>query len=411
MPALRPILSALRRQSLMPLLVAAQIALACAILANALFLLQRQAAPLLVDDGIPRGRLLLADQMISSQGIWQDAQIRIGADALRAVPGVQAVAPALGLPMRQSMVFNLGLHAPDGISVQASGFAGEDLRQALGLELVGGRDFLPSDYFSLDLMQGVNLPTGLPVILTERLAQRLFPNGDALGGRLTNAGGENSLVVVGIVRSLLRYELDQLDSGNAQSSVLLPARITGTPILNYAIAVEPGQADAVQARATEALGQALAGQLRPGTTLRVDRYEDLRQAAFSTRRAALWLLGTVIAVVLIVTGIGIAGLTGYWVQQRTRQIGIRRALGATRGQVIGHFLAENMIIVGIGLVPGMLLAFGINQWLMEHAALPRLPLAYLPAGAVMLWLLGQLAVIGPARRAARIAPAIATRSA
>ena len=83
---LRPIFSAIARQRLMPLLVAIQVALACAILANVLFLLARQAAPLLVNDGIPRDRLLLVDQLVSNQGIWNSAQIRGGADALRACP-------------------------------------------------------------------------------------------------------------------------------------------------------------------------------------------------------------------------------------------------------------------------------------------------------------------------------------
>src|SRR3546814_276625 len=102
----RPILSALRRHPLMPWLVAVQVALACMILANAIFLLQRQVAPLLVDDGIPRNRLVLVDNIISRQGHWNAAQIRTGTEALRAIPGVDAVAPARGLPMKQTHSFN-----------------------------------------------------------------------------------------------------------------------------------------------------------------------------------------------------------------------------------------------------------------------------------------------------------------
>src|SRR5690606_40079220 len=84
MPPFRPILAALRRRPLMPWLVALQVALACAILANAVFLLQRQAAPLLFDDGIPRGRLLLVDNLVSRSGSWNEAEVRSGAEALRA---------------------------------------------------------------------------------------------------------------------------------------------------------------------------------------------------------------------------------------------------------------------------------------------------------------------------------------
>src|SRR5690606_7577879 len=103
-------------------------------------------------------------------------------------------------------------------------------------------------------------------------------------------------------------------------------------------------------------------------------------------------------------------LASFWVQQRTKQIGIRRALGATSGQILRYFQTENFLLATIGIGLGMLLAFAINQVLMGRYELARLPLYYLPTGAVLLWLLGQLAVYAPARRAASIPPATATRS-
>ena len=124
-----------------------------------------------------------------------------------------------------------------------------------------------------------------------------------------------------------------------------------------------------------------------------------------------WLLATVIAALLIVTGFGIVGLASFRVQQRTKQIGIRRALGATRGQILHYFQIENFLLSSIGIVLGMLLAYAINQLLMGKYELPRLPLIYLPIGAITLWLLGQFAVFWPARRAAAVPPAVATRSA
>jgi putative ABC transport system permease protein len=123
-----------------------------------------------------------------------------------------------------------------------------------------------------------------------------------------------------------------------------------------------------------------------------------------------WMLVAVIVALLVVTALGIVGLASFWVQQRTKQIGVRRALGATRGQVLRYFQTENFLLATLGIVLGMLLAYGINQLLMGKYELPRLPLAYLPFGAVTLWLLGQLAVFWPARRAAAVPPAVATRS-
>jgi putative ABC transport system permease protein len=124
----------------------------------------------------------------------------------------------------------------------------------------------------------------------------------------------------------------------------------------------------------------------------------------------VWLLASVCAALLVVTALGIVGLASFWVQQRTKQIGVRRALGATRAQVLRYFQTENFLLTTIGIVLGMLGAFGLNQLLMTHYELPRLPVPYLPIGALVLWLLGQVAVFGPARRAAAVPPAIATRS-
>lgn len=412
MPPIRPILSALRRRPLMPWLVALQVAVACAILANAVFLLQRQAAPLLMDDGIPRGRLLLVDNLVARSGSWDEASIRSGAEALRAIPGVDAVAPALGLPMKQSLSFTMGLRGPTGASAVSSGFAGDGLLETLGLELVQGRDFQPGESATVDLAgEGMEIPAGTPVILTEALARFFFPGGDALGQRLEQTSGDRHLVVVGVVRRLLRYQLGELDNGQAQFSILLPARIQSTPVLNYAVLADPDRINDVHAAAPGVIEQVFGTMRMPGIEARVDRYEELRAKAFASRRAAVWLLSTVIAVVLAVAGIGIAGLSGYWVEQRTRSIGIRRALGARRGDVVRHFLTENFVVVAAGLLPGLLAAYAINQWLMQHYAMPRLPLAYLPTAVVALLLLGQLAVLGPARRAASVPPALATRSA
>ena len=136
----------------------------------------------------------------------------------------------------------------------------------------------------------------------------------------------------------------------------------------------------------------------------------MRADYYRQDRAMAWLLVAVIVALLVVTALGIVGLASFWVAQRTKQIGVRRALGATRGQILRYFQTENFLLATIGIVLGMLMAYGINQLLMERYELPRLPALYLPVGALALWMLGQIAVFGPARRAAAVPPAVATRS-
>jgi putative ABC transport system permease protein len=139
-------------------------------------------------------------------------------------------------------------------------------------------------------------------------------------------------------------------------------------------------------------------------------YAQTVEDAFRGDRAMVWLLLVVIACLLALTALGVAGLSSFWVQQRTHQIGVRRAVGATRGDILRHFLMENFLIVGLGIVAGSGAAVGLNAWLMHHYELARLPLAWLPSGALVLWALGLASAFGPALRAAAVPPAMATRA-
>lgn len=409
-------LSTLRRSPLMPLLVAIQVALACAILANVLFLLAQQAAPLLVSDGIVRGQVLLVDQLIQDRSRWTQAQVQAGAQAIRALPGVRAVSPTMGLPARAAMTFVVPLKSAAGITAEPSGFAGDGLVDTLGLQLVQGRDFDDGDYAGNAGVFGKSAGSHqIPVILTAALARHLFPDGHALGSQLQGNDGPDDVgryLVVGVVAHLLRHQMDELDDGRSEFSLLYPQRrFDNLPILAYAVRTDPQRRDTLRVEIADTLRRQFGSVQAEGVPITVEAYEEVRAESLGSRRAAVWLLGTVCMVVVLITLLGIASVSAYWVEQRIRQIGIRRALGATRAQVQRQFQLENLLVVVVGLLAGLPLALGVNQLLMQAYELARLPLSWLPLGALILMVLGQLAVFGPARRAAAIAPATATRAA
>jgi putative ABC transport system permease protein len=136
---------------------------------------------------------------------------------------------------------------------------------------------------------------------------------------------------------------------------------------------------------------------------------DARRDSYRGDRGVAVIMGVVCAILLGVTAFGIVGLTSYWVSQRRRQIGIRRTLGATRGTILRHFQAENLLIAAGGCILGVLLALAANLWVLRSIALTRLPLVYPLIGVAAMLLLGQLAVLWPALRAASVPPAVATR--
>jgi putative ABC transport system permease protein len=135
-----------------------------------------------------------------------------------------------------------------------------------------------------------------------------------------------------------------------------------------------------------------------------------REQAYATDQSVATLMSIVCGLLLLATAGGIVGLSSFWVSQRRRQIGIRRSLGATRGDILRYFHAENFLIVSGGIVLGVILAYLANSGLMKMYELPHMPL-YVPLlGALLLWFIGQLAVWGPARYAAKIAPVVAIRT-
>jgi putative ABC transport system permease protein len=212
--------------------------------------------------------------------------------------------------------------------------------------------------------------------------------------------------VVGVVDKLAR-PTDQGGPDAYYYSMILPIWTPYTVGGNYLVRVsDPARRAEIMKAAVEALQKN--GPRR--IVLDQGTMEEMRGKFYQSDRAMAWILVLVCVALLVVTALGIVGLASFWVQQRTKQIGVRRALGATRAQILRYFQAENFILATAGIVIGMLLAFGLNQLMMSKAELPRLPALYLPVGALVLWVLGQLSVLGPARRAAAVPPAVATRS-
>ena len=173
------IASSLRRNPLMPLLVIAQVAIACAILCNAFFLLSERLAPMLVPSGIAAGQIIEVDEIVASGRLWTGADIEAGTQALRSIPGVEKVAPAMGIPLSSSMRGSAQLQAADGPKVSVDVFMGQNMLDALGLNLAEGRDFLPSDYRDFDVRNS-NGHTLQSIIITRALADKLFTSGHAL---------------------------------------------------------------------------------------------------------------------------------------------------------------------------------------------------------------------------------------
>ena len=401
---IKPILATLRKHKLTALLLVLEIALTCAIVSNAVFLITQRLEHMHQPSGVAEHELLQVRPI--SLNRQQDAVARGKADEamLRQIPDVRAVGLLNQVPFGNSS-WNSGIkldpkqhHA----TLNATLYYGDNVIDALGLKLEAGRDFQSDEYSLFKDVIADKAREPSTVIITRKLAQKLWPGERALGKSIYFS--DDPARVIGVVESLVRPS--DRGAAAAQWSVILPMTVYGQIGSSFMLRTDPDRRQAVLDAAVK--------QLKASDPRRVilnqRTWDAVRDEYFQGDRAMTGLLVGVIIALLLVTGLGIVGLGSFWVAQRRKQIGIRRAVGATRRNILRYFQTENFLLATIGIALGMALAFGLNLLLMQHYEIPRLPWFYLPVGALALWLIGQLAVLGPALRASRVPPVVATRT-
>ncbi len=406
MKDLFPILSTLRRHKIAAGLIVLEVALTCAIVTNALHLIQTRVDALNTDSGLAESEMAVLNLRGSKPLAPERVASVVGEDLarLRALPGLKSVTVANQIAYGNNSNNSGVTLEPDsrGLRVSAAQYASDDqMLPTFGLRLLEGRNFTPEEV--LDNFQAFSVPEPKigQLIVNKVMAERLFPGQSAVGKTVYIFGSSPS-TIIGVVDTLTHTQLHRARGDGGGAAMILPLRGGGS----YIIRAEAGQLEAQIKAVTAALEAAdpsrVVTQARPVTQMRAEFYAQ--------DRAMAWLMGGVCVALLLVTAMGIVGLASFWVQQRTRMIGTRRALGATERQIRRYFQLENLLLTSTGIVIGMAGAAALSQLLMQSYELPRLPWVYLPAGALSLWLLGQLAVWVPARRAARLSPVAALRS-
>ncbi|MDX1570835.1 MAG: FtsX-like permease family protein [Xanthomonadales bacterium] len=397
---IRPILSALMRNHLGAALVALQIAVTMAILCNGAFIVYQRIETMTRDTGMDVANIFTIDsQPIGSEydeesATWRDLEV------IRSIPGVVAATTTNSYPLSGGG-WGEGLRpSPDREQASITAnlyFMDEQGLETLGVELAKGRDFDPTELY----IRGRN-DSKLPQvgIITQALADELFPDDDALGKLIYP--GEDPVEVVGILRKM---QGSWLGWSGVERVFLVPGLLLDGYV-RYMIRTEPGKRDELMPLVEEALAQADSQRI----LRRMRTLEEYRANSYNSDRTMAVVLSTVMGLLIIVTGLGIVGLVSFLVNQRTKQIGTRRALGAQRFHVVRYFLVENWLITSIGLTLGLAMTVGLNYWMVHSFDMERLDWIYIPIGLVLIWTLGIGSALGPARRASRVPPAVATRT-
>lgn len=398
----RPILSAMLRNKTGVILVGLQIALTLAVVANAVFIIMQRIEKIDRPPGIDSDNLIFVQSYGFGPNYNHRESVRHDLDLIRAMPGVVAASSINGIPMSNGgRSSNFGRVAdPVKATTNANIYdLDEQGLAALGVRLAEGRAFNEQE---IQYNPNPNNFDFVPsVIITRDVAHAIFGDEPALGKNIYD-GLSQPAVVVGVIENMLSAWVDFENP----SHVLLQPRISSGPVIRYVIRTEPGRRDALISEVEHKLADANLN--RAITWVRPHSYYVEKSYRSDSRMVAF--LGVIVALMISVTALGIVGLASFHVNVRTKQIGTRRAIGARRIDIIRYFMIENWLLTTAGVAAGTVLAFAFGHWLSMAYALPRLQPVYVIAGVVLLLVLGQLAVFVPARRAAAIPPAIATRT-
>jgi len=387
-------------------LIALQIAVTMTIMVNAIAIMQERANDVGRESGLDEANTFALASVSFTERDDDLTKALIDEDLalIRGLPGVENAIATNSFPLRQggwSMALQLvpGSQTTDSVG-SAIYFVDEHGVDTFASNIIDGKNFTPNQ-----VAWNVEDDNTWPVygIITEALGKELFADEQgSYVGKTFYINDNDPVNVIGVIE---RLQAPWKGWSGVEKSLLVPQRRI-SDFQRYVIRAKPGYRDELMPQIEELLSNSNKDRLiRDMTTM-----DEVRKLAYLGDTAMIKILTFVVGMLTIITGLGIVGLASFNVSRRTRQIGIRRALGATKPAIIRYFMVENFIVSSLGLVFGGILSIALNIAMVQAFSLEPLAWHVIPLAMIVLWTVGQAAVAGPARKASNITPAIATRS-
>ena len=398
-----PIWRAMMRNKTGAILIALQIAVTMAIMVNAISIMQERARVMARPSGIDEHNIF----SIASIGFAEDFNERITIEedlaALRGMPGVVNAIQSNSVPLSGGG-WSMALQTEPGAEIDGTSvalyFVDEHGLETFGLNLLAGENFSATEVEWRE-MSATEWPAR--ILITRAMAEALYPDDpDSALGKTVYINDDEPITISGI--------FEQMQAPwNGWSGV---ERVMLTPVhtlfgsTRYIIRTEPGMRDEIMPQVEELL----AGRNQDRIVRSMRSMDETRERSYRGDASMVKILTFTIVLLVAVTALGIVGLASFSVNRRTRQIGARRALGASRAAILRYFMTENFLISLVGVLIGAGLTVGLNILMVETFSLTRISWYLVPAAMLMLCVVGQIAVLGPAKRASSVPPAVATRT-
>jgi putative ABC transport system permease protein len=396
-----------RRQRIQAALIVGQVTLACVLLIEAGLLVRSFEAALKVPLGFNPGNVLTAEIYPTATKYVSDlprmsAFFEAVLEKVRSLPGVTDAAMNRDLPFNWDygefdpfVVVGQPAPEPGREPVLDGQEVSSDYFRTLQIPLLSGRDF-----DSRDTMDQPSV-----VIVDQALAQRFFPGQDAIGKRIevrSAWNGKKVSTIVGVARNVLHNSPDR-QQAPFQAYFPHSQRYVGFEILLVRTEGDP-------LALIPAVRKAVASVDADIPVFHFNTFQSRIAEKFSTRRLALLLVSVCAGVSLLLSGVGLYGVLAYFVSQRTRDIGIRIALGAQASNILRTVIRHGLKLVSIGLLVGIALALICARFInsMLYGVTANDPVSFIIA-TLVLCLAALLACSLPALRAIRINPVKALR--
>lgn len=407
-------------------LVAGQVALALMLLVGAGLLIRSLHQLARIDPGFQPERILTL--RVTSPPIMEFQQDPFVAlrhnerilDAVRTLPAVEAAAFGTALPFSwnySTMGFYLeGVPVPEPGKFPSanSHFVTSGYFRAMGIPLLRGRTFNDHERQPVVPPGGVVTPETLPrfyqgltldAVVSQRMAEQFWPGQDALGKRFRLGFPDMQLPWVEIVGVVGNTRQESLDQGET-TEFYLTQRQLPLPVMSHLIVRSRIEPEAVVAAVRKAIQTAVPDQPIFDVRTLAARVDD----SMSNRRFQMRLYAGFAGVALLLATLGVYGVISFTVSQRTREVGIRMALGARRANVLRDVLGHAFGLVLPGLTLGLLGAWGLSQVLQSQLfAVGATDVGTYCIGALVLVMAALAACLVPARRAANVDPMVALR--
>jgi predicted permease len=385
-------------------LVSAQVALSLMLVVTAFLFLRSLANAAHTDPGFKTANIMLAGVDVSLSGYRQQQAVELASrfrQRLKAIPGVESVANARMIPL-QGSGFGLGSVSIPGVQGERQDGRFEsdwdvvspEYFDTIGMPIVDGRAFRDSD------------TVGAPwvAIVSETFVKRAWPGQSGVGRvfmQRTDAEQERPVTIVGVARDAkYRY----ISSPNAPF-IYVPMAQQPIPVMEFYVKHAPGRQVAQEIRT------AMAQVEENVPIVMLQSFDDATSIGLLPQKLAAWIAGSVGSIGVFLAALGLYGLMAFLVAQRTKEIAIRMALGASHGDMRAMVLRQAAMLGAIGGVIGLLLAAGIGT-LAQTLLVGVPPIDPMSFGGTALLFLVVLAIAAwtPASRAASTDPATALRA-